>query len=87
MATSKTAKRNFTKIGARVQWVGKTAKRKFIKIGARVQWVGNRGTPREGRVAGTDVKANGPWVAVNCAPKGKNPDITRVQQSRLTVVG
>jgi hypothetical protein len=64
----------------------KTPKRKFLKIGTRVKWTDNRGTPREGRVAGTDVKTNGPWVAVNRAAKGKNPDITRVQQSRLTVV-
>lgn len=59
---------------------------KPIPIGKQVTWTRNNGKPGSGRVAGRDLKSNGPWVAVNQAPKGTNPDMVNVQQSRLTVV-
>ena len=57
---------------------------KFLfKVGDDVRWVRRNGEAARGRVAGSDRKANGVWVAVNLAPKGKNPQIIRVQQARL----
>lgn len=60
-----------------------------FKVGDVVTWQRvTRDGPvaARGRVAGSDLKANGVWVAVNTAAKGKNPQIIRVQQARLARV-
>lgn len=53
------------------------------KIGASVEYTNRNGDKRIGRVAGSDVKATGQWVAVNFAERGSNPDIVQCRPSML----
>jgi hypothetical protein len=57
---------------------------KLPKVGAAVAFTRRNGERVEGRISGSDEKANGLWVAVNTAPRGKNPTITGVRPSKLT---
>ena len=60
-----------------------------FKIGQRVKFtrqVKGAGVPAEGRVAGTDVRSNGPWVSVNTAPKGANANLVSLRPVRLTKI-
>ena len=60
-------------------------KRKFIKIGTLVRFERRNGEVGHGRVAGTDDRINGRWVAVNTAPKGQNPKIAKVRESAIHI--
>lgn len=53
------------------------------KIGAPVEYMNRNGVKMKGRVAGSDVKSTGQWVAVNFAEKGCNPDIIQCRPSKL----
>lgn len=59
---------------------------KKLKIGALVRFTRRNGETAEGRISGTDDLPNGRWVSVNTAPKGKNPDVTRVRPSELEFI-
>ncbi|HWH83257.1 MAG TPA: hypothetical protein VNU71_13585 [Burkholderiaceae bacterium] len=58
-------------------------KPKFLKVGLPVTYLRNGALVR-GRVDGTDMKPNGPWVSVNIAPKGLNRVLKRKRPSQLT---
>jgi hypothetical protein len=60
--------------------------KKFMKIGTHVEFIRRNGMRATGRVARTDDKANGRWVAVNTAAKGKNPEVTYVRESKIRAV-
>lgn len=60
-----------------------TTKTKLPKIGALVAFIRRNGVRVEGRIAGSDQKANGLWVAVNTAERGKNAKITSIRVSQL----
>lgn len=54
-----------------------------MKIGTKVSFTRRNGEKATGRVAGTDQTYRGEWVAVNTAPLGKNPSITKKRPSQL----
>lgn len=56
-----------------------------FKNGATVVWTRRNGTKAKGRVAGYDETPKGVWVAVNTADKGKNPVVTKVRPSLLSL--
>lgn len=60
-----------------------------FKVGQRVRFTRMRkgvGVLTEGRVAGTDIRSNGPYVSVNMAPKGANAKLISLRPVRLTKV-
>lgn len=57
-----------------------------FKVGTRVSCPHPSGKRWEGRVDGTDVLPNGPWVRVNRAPRGQNRVLKTFRPSQLVQV-